>query len=115
MSISTHILDTALGRPAANVPITLWLSKDTEWILLNEATTDADGRVKHLLPESQPLHPGTYRIHFDTALYYEESHLAGLYPWVEIVFTVADRSEALPHTSPPHRQRLHHLPRKLTR
>ena len=65
MGISTHILDTSLGRPAANVPVTLWLSKDPEWILLNESTTDADGRCKHLLPESQPLHPGIYRIHFE--------------------------------------------------
>jgi len=91
MSISTHILDTFLGRPAANVPVTLWLSKDAEWILLNETATDTDGRVKHLLPESQPLHPGTYRIRFDTAFYYEQNQLAGLYPWVEIVFTVAAR------------------------
>jgi 5-hydroxyisourate hydrolase len=89
MSISTHILDTSLGRPAANVPVTLWLSKDPEWILLNEAATDADGRVKDLLPESQSLHPGLYRIRFDTAFYYEQRDLTGLYPWVEIVFTVA--------------------------
>src|ERR1700749_1002888 len=88
MSISTPILDTALGRPAAKVPVTLWLSKDAEWILLNETTTDGDGRVKHLLPESQPLYPGISRTHFDTALYYEQPHLPGLYPWVEIVFTV---------------------------
>ena len=89
MGISTHILDTSLGRPAANVPVTLWLSKEADSILLNEATTDADGRCKHLLPESQPLHPGIYRIRFDTAFYYEKNHLTGLYPWIEIVFTVA--------------------------
>jgi 5-hydroxyisourate hydrolase len=90
MSISTHILDTSHGRPAANVPVTLWLSKDADWILLNETSTDSDGRCKNLFPESQSLHPGIYRIHFDTALYYEENHLAGLYPWVEIVFTVTE-------------------------
>jgi 5-hydroxyisourate hydrolase len=90
MGISTHILDTALGRPAANVPVTLWLSKDPEWMLFSETATDADGRVKHLLPESQPLVPGTYRIHFDTAFYYDQNHLTGLYPWVEIVFIVTE-------------------------
>jgi 5-hydroxyisourate hydrolase len=102
MGISTHILDTSLGRPAANVPVTLWLSKGADWTLLNETTTDADGRCKNLLPESQSLHPGTYRIHFDTALYYEENHLTGLYPWVEIVFTV---TEGQPH---------YHIPLLLT-
>jgi 5-hydroxyisourate hydrolase len=90
MSISTHILDTASGRPAANVPITLSLSKDADWILLNETATGPDGRVKHLLPESQPLHPGTYRILFDTADYYQRNHLNGLYPYIEIVFIVTE-------------------------
>jgi 5-hydroxyisourate hydrolase len=89
MGISTHILDTALGRPAANVPVTLALKTDDQWLPVNESVTDADGRIKYLLPGSQPLHPGTYRIRFDTDAYYKQNHLDGLYPYVEIIFTVA--------------------------
>jgi len=90
MSISTHILDTALGRPAAGVPLTLARMANGVWSLINDATTDADGRCKHLLPSTQTLQPGIYRIHFETAVYYQRSQLEGLYPYVDIVFTVSD-------------------------
>jgi 5-hydroxyisourate hydrolase len=90
MGISTHILDTSLGRPAAGVPITLARITNEEWSTLNEATTDADGRCKHLLPETEALRPGVYRIHFETSAYYKQHQLDGLYPYIEIVFAVSE-------------------------
>jgi 5-hydroxyisourate hydrolase len=90
MGISTHILDTALGRPAVGVPITLARITNGEWSTLNEATTDADGRCKYLLPEADALQPGIYRVHFETLAYYKQHRLNGLYPYVEIVFTVSE-------------------------
>ena len=90
MGISTHILDTAMGRPATGVPITLARLTDDKWSALNEATTDADGRCKHLLPANETLQPGTYRVHFETIAYYQQHKLDGLYPYVEIVFTVTE-------------------------
>jgi 5-hydroxyisourate hydrolase len=92
MGISTHILDTAFGRPAAAVPVTLSFMTNGAWSLINEAVTDADGRCKHLLP-TQTLQPGTYRIHFETAAYFERNRLQGLYPYIEIVFTVSDEKQ----------------------
>ncbi len=89
MGISTHILDTALGRPAAGVPVTLAFMTNGVWSHLNESFTDADGRCKHLLPQTQTLEPGMYRVHFETDVYYRQIHLQGLYPYVEIVFTVS--------------------------
>jgi 5-hydroxyisourate hydrolase len=89
MGISTHILDTAIGRPAAGVPTTLARMTNGVWSLINDATTDADGRCKHLLPPTQTLQPGLYRVHFETAAYFTRNHLEGLYPYVEIVFTVS--------------------------
>jgi 5-hydroxyisourate hydrolase len=93
MGISTHILDTALGRPAVAVPVTLAHLTNDAWSLINEAVTDADGRCKLLLPPIQTLQPGTYRIHFETAAYFERNRLQGLYPYVEIVFTVSDEKQ----------------------
>ena len=90
MGISTHILDTALGRPATGVPITLARLTDGTWSSLNEATTDADGRCKHLLPATETLQPGIYRVHFETIAYYRQHKLDGLYPYVEIVFTATE-------------------------
>ena len=89
MGISTHILDTALGRPATEVPVTLSFMANGTWSLINEAVTDADGRCKNLLPTTQPLQPGIYRVHFETNAYFERNGVEGLYPYVEIVFSVS--------------------------
>jgi 5-hydroxyisourate hydrolase len=93
MGISTHILDTAHGRPASGVPVTLARLINDTWSLLNDDHTDADGRCKHLLPPNHQLQPGVYRIHFATAVYYEQQKLQGLYPFVEIAFVVADSEQ----------------------
>lgn len=93
MGISTHILDTAVGRPARGVPVTLAFMADGVWSLINDVITDADGRCKHLLPPTQTLQLGMYRIRFETAVYYKQHQLEGLYPYVEIVFTVSDRDQ----------------------
>jgi 5-hydroxyisourate hydrolase len=90
MGISTHILDTALGRPAQNVPISLARAIDEDWTPIHSAVTDSDGRCKHLLPEGEALPPGIYRVRFDTAAYYERQHLIGLYPYIDIVFSILD-------------------------
>lgn len=90
MGISTHILDTSLGRPGVGVALTLAFMSNGTWTLINRAVTDSDGRCKQLLPPSQALQPGTYRIHFETRAYYEQNQLVGLYPYIEIVFSVLD-------------------------
>jgi 5-hydroxyisourate hydrolase len=93
MGISTHILDTAHGRPAAGVPVTLARLTKSTWSLLNDDHTDADGRCKNMLPPTHQLQPGVYRIHFTTAVYYEQQQLQGLYPFVEVAFTVTDSNQ----------------------
>ena len=93
MGISTHILDTALGRPAADVPVSLSRWRQEQWHLLAESRTDADGRARQLLPEGATLEAGLYRVRFDTAAYYESQLISGLYPYVEIAFEVRDSGE----------------------
>ena len=93
MGISTHILDTALGKPAAGVPASLARMTDGVWLPLNETTTDADGRCKHLLPPGEPAPPGIYRVHFETGVYYAHQSLQGLYPYVEIVFEITNSEQ----------------------
>jgi 5-hydroxyisourate hydrolase len=87
-AITTHVLDTAQGRPAQGVPVQLdQRGSDGGWSSLGSGRTDADGRLRTLLPQGQPLQAGTYRLRFDTAAY----HGAGaFFPLVEIVFTVAE-------------------------
>ncbi len=89
--ITTHILDTSLGRPAADVPIRLeqQLAENT-WKILAEGTTNADGRVANLLPKEQILPIGTYKIIFYTEGYFAAQNRAHFYPVVEIQFKVTD-------------------------
>ena len=89
MGLSTHVLDTAIGRPAANVPLRLSILYDRTWQPLGIGTTDADGRCKTLLGE-HAFEAATYKIRFDTASYYAAQKLTGLYPYVEIAFTITD-------------------------
>jgi 5-hydroxyisourate hydrolase len=91
MGISTHILDTALGQPAAEVYLSLaHMNQQEQWVTLSENKTDADGRCRQLLPEGIALAAGVYRVRFETAAYYEAQRLSGLYPYVEIAFEVRD-------------------------
>jgi 5-hydroxyisourate hydrolase len=95
MGISTHILDTALGRPANDVPVSLARWELHHWVVLSDANlkTDADGRARQLLPEDAALDAGLYRVRFETAAYYETQRLTGLYPFVEIAFEVRDAQQ----------------------
>lgn len=87
--ISTHVLDTALGKPAAGVPVLLERSDSSrKWVKVNSVQTDPDGRCSGLLPDKQELSEGVYRLTFDTAAYFAASRQHGLYPVVEITFLV---------------------------
>jgi 5-hydroxyisourate hydrolase len=65
-TISTHVLDTERGVPAAGVHVTLYrLDVGSSPIRMTQALTDADGRVRDLL--ERPLAAGDYRLEFDIA------------------------------------------------
>ncbi len=93
MGISTHILDIALGRPAAEVAVSLARSQQGQWLVLTEAKTDADGRCMQMLTAGKQLESGLYRIRFETSDYFLARHRAGLYPYVEIAFEVRDAAQ----------------------
>jgi 5-hydroxyisourate hydrolase len=90
--ITTHVLDTALGRPAAGVPITLEVAEAHGWVPVGSGATDADGRLRTLFADDTPRRAGTFRLRFDTASYYAASGQVGFYPVVEVVFEVRDPS-----------------------
>jgi 5-hydroxyisourate hydrolase len=66
-TISTHVLDTGLGRPARGVPVTLYRVSGGAATRAGSAVTDEDGRVPALLQGG--LEVGTYRIEFDLTDY----------------------------------------------
>ena len=70
-TISTHILDTARGKPANGVAVYLESQKtDESWEQLTHAWTDEEGRVKPFFLLEEPLPAGTYRLVFDTEAYF---------------------------------------------
>jgi len=92
--ITTHVLDTASGRPASGLPVTLESqSGDGRWAVVGKGVTDADGRVGQLLPAGASLRPGLYRLTFDTQSYFVAQELEGFYPQVTVVFEVRDPTQ----------------------
>lgn len=80
MSLSTHVLNAATGRPAAGMAVRL---ESAAGEILAERHTDDDGRIKDLPAPS----PGAHRLIFDTAA------VSPFYPVVTIDFTVEDPAE----------------------
>jgi 5-hydroxyisourate hydrolase len=90
-TISTHVLDTALGRPAAGVPVSLERIDSTgRATQLGTGTTDSDGRLRSLLPAGRALEPGDYRLRFDTGAYLAHAGHAVFYPVVSVDFRVTE-------------------------
>jgi 5-hydroxyisourate hydrolase len=103
--ITTHVLDLSSGRPANGVPVILeFRDEKGDWRLLGQGATDANGRLKSLLPDGFRLEMGTYRLQFDLSGYYRAKKMESLYPEASVVFTVRDAGEHyhLPLLLTPH-------------
>ncbi len=94
--ISTHVLDTSRGHPAAGMLVILerlaaeGLSSTRE---MTRAKTDADGRVRELLPNGEALGVGRYKLTFDTGSYFASAGVEPFYPAVSVMFVVRDTSQ----------------------
>ena len=93
VGITTHVLDTSRGKPAAGVPVTLAIQEGGDWREVGRASTDADGRAKQLLPPDQPLEAGTWRLTFDLAAWFAAQGTEAFYPEASIVFRVRDAGQ----------------------
>lgn len=86
--ITTHVLDTARGKPAAGLPVKLELHDGSQWTTIGQGVTNQDGRVADLLAPGSKVRQGTYRITFDLQGYYVGQKT--FYPFASIVFEVDD-------------------------
>jgi 5-hydroxyisourate hydrolase len=108
-AITTHVLDTVLGKPAAGIAVRLeklegggWLevpdrdvssdgeppervrSAPSSWVEVAAGATDADGRCRELAPDAPA---GDYRLTFDTGSYFKRLGRTSIYPEISIAFT----------------------------
>lgn len=87
--ISTHVLDTSSGLPAAGVGVALSVREGETWLEVGRGETDADGRHKTLLG-ARALAVGVYRLVFDTGAYFARLGVESFYPEAAIVFEIRD-------------------------
>lgn len=88
--LTTHVLDTSIGRPAKDVAVKLLQKVNAGWQAIAQGVTNADGRISDLLPPGKKMETGVYKIVFDTGSYFTANKVKGFYPEVEIQFIVSD-------------------------
>ncbi len=99
--ITTHVLDTSLGKPAAGVAVVLSMVEGQALHELGRAETDADGRVRQF-PTAAPLAAGVYQLSFETAAYFRTAGREAFFERVQLEFRVLDATQH------------HHVPLLLT-
>lgn len=88
-TISTHVLDTSLGAPAAHVAVVLeCIDEAGHATVISNGVTNADGRILALAPKDTALSAGVFRLRFDVAGYFAYTHRESFYPEVTVAFTV---------------------------
>ena len=80
--LTTHVLDTANGRPGAGMKIELSVLDGQAWKLLKTVTTNKDGRID----EPFPVEPGRYRLEFHVGDYFGKKDFLDVVP---VVFKAA--------------------------
>jgi 5-hydroxyisourate hydrolase len=81
--ITTHVLDTVLGKPAAGIALRLDKLEGNQWETISSGATDEDGRSHDL---AQDAKEGVYRLTFDTEGYFQRNSRTSIYPQISITF-----------------------------
>jgi len=90
--ITTHVLDTSLGKPAVALAVQLSVREGEQLRVLAVSTTDADGRVQKFATDA-PLSAGTYQLSFETAAYFRATQRQSFFERVTLEFSVASAAE----------------------
>jgi 5-hydroxyisourate hydrolase len=86
-TLSTHVLDTSVGRAAEGIAVVL----EQDSVQIGAGVTDGDGRIGSIGPER--LEAGDYTLRFNTGAYFAGAGRACFYPEVVVVFTIADPNQ----------------------
>ena len=90
--VTTHILDTSAGLPAAKVVIRFFEMDNGDAYMISQGLTNADGRIPDLLPPGRILKAGVYKMHFSTGEYFHRSAAETFFPFAEITFKISGPS-----------------------
>jgi 5-hydroxyisourate hydrolase len=90
--LTTHILDTSIGKPAEGISVLLEMDHNGEWKNIARGITNSDGRIMDLVKADSNLETGHYRLVFETAAYFEKQNKKTFYPRITIEFAITDLS-----------------------
>jgi 5-hydroxyisourate hydrolase len=88
-TISTHVLDTSLGKPAQGIRVEL----EYGGAIVGSGVTDADGRVPDLVPKNATLEAGDYALTFFVGEYFASGGRQSFYSQIVVNFRMAAGSE----------------------
>ena len=88
-TISTHVLDTSLGKPGQGIRVEL----EYGGAMVGSGVTDADGRVPDLVPKSASLEAGDYRLTFFVGEYFASGNRQTFYSQIVVSFRMGENSE----------------------
>ncbi|MCF9033644.1 hydroxyisourate hydrolase [Acinetobacter nectaris] len=88
--ISTHILDTQLGKPASFISVRLLQVETNRYI--GEGITDSNGRIQDLQIQI-PIEQGIYQLEYDVAPYFQKLNTPSFFPKVYIQFYISALNE----------------------
>jgi 5-hydroxyisourate hydrolase len=86
--ITTHVLDTSIGKPAKGIEIKLFQKNNSDWKEIATGVTNSDGRITDLLEKGIIAEKGIYKINLGVGNYFKEKKIKNFYPYVEIIFEI---------------------------
>ena len=104
--LSTHVLNTTSGKPAAGMTVLLQMQAREGWEELSRGETDGQGRIRDLSAPGKTLAAKTYRLVFETGAYFKSQGTKTFYPTVEVIFAIENADEHYP-------LRIFHISRQL--
>ena len=90
--VTTHILDTSVGKPARGIAVSLFQFKNDVWKKIATGRTNEDGRIPDLLPPVLKIEKTKYKLVFETDGYFTNGGRESFYPEVQIIFNIEDQS-----------------------
>jgi 5-hydroxyisourate hydrolase len=88
--ITTHILDLSSGKPAAGVRVVLAKLEDGRRTTVGSGVTDADGRLRDLVPTGKKADAGIFEVSFETGTYFTSHGVQPFHPRVTVTVEITD-------------------------
>jgi 5-hydroxyisourate hydrolase len=88
--ITTHILDLSTGKPAGGVRVSLARVENAQRKTVGAGVTDADGRLKGLVPKGGKVDAGVFELTFETGTYFRARGVEPFHPQVTVTIEITD-------------------------